>query len=83
MILCQDCVYCEPTLIADSRCHRPVGINIVDGGPLEHRWAWCQIQREDNWLVARTLNTCGKSARFFTPKPDLPQVQHTAGKDHG
>lgn len=29
---------------------------------------FAKIQRDDNWLLARVLGTCGKSGRFFERK---------------
>lgn len=33
-----------------------------------YRWSYCTLHREDGWLSARVIKTCGREGRWFEPK---------------
>lgn len=73
--LCIDCMHCRLAKIGDAefyKCTRPTGISLVNGKPDVPRYEFCSTQRDADWLGARVTGTCGKSGRFWEPKPDEP-----------
>ncbi len=64
--LCVDCKHVEmarglPKCMRPSRDSSLVTGQRLLGAP----FTYCSIEREDGWLFARALGTCGVGARFF------------------
>jgi hypothetical protein len=79
MKACRNCVHSRSENYAGvwfERCFAPQNdkIDLVTG-EFKPRWIFCSTHREDSWIVARLLKTCGKTGRWFEikDKNDLPQ----------
>ena len=71
MKLCKDCKHHirRAEWTAFDRCNRK---NLIDPDRINEMTSFCDLQREDGWLMARLEGSCGREARFFEPKEAKP-----------
>lgn len=74
---CTDCAFCNTerwSSIEDkeryARCHAPQNIIAVIGDTYTmYRYDYCSVLRRLSTYGAFVTRTCGRNARWFTPKP--------------
>lgn len=62
MKLCKDCKHFDPLLFG---CKRDAKVCPLFGTKTAKR---ARFEREDGWLSAILIGSCGKSGRFWTPR---------------
>ncbi len=71
--LCRDCKWCEGAG-SFAKCRAPAGRKrTVQRTGFEERneyakWKYCDIQREDAFILAYVMGSCGKQARWWERK---------------
>ena len=66
MKLCIDCKHHIKSVVYDRCTKFKSVVNPLDPFDVE----FCELQRVSNWFIARLLNECGKSGRFWEAKEE-------------
>lgn len=68
MKFCTDCKHYKD----NDACRAPQNLEAPDpvDGKRGRRWRTCSIQREDGFVWALLLRSCGRRARWFSPAND-------------